>query len=46
MDIAKGETAEQHLDAFIEKRDRERRKTEGDRAVEELWPTPTGYATL
>ena len=37
MDIAQGETAEAHLDALIEKRDKQRRKTEGERPVEEMW---------
>jgi hypothetical protein len=37
VDITQGELAESHLDALIERRDRERRKTEGERAEEVLW---------
>ena len=37
MDIAKGEQVEGELDAFIHKRDRQRRRDEGERAREELY---------
>ena len=36
-DIATGEKVEHELDAFIHKRDKERRRTEGDRPEEEAW---------
>jgi hypothetical protein len=35
--VARGEMAESSIDAFISKRDKERRQTEGERAREELW---------
>jgi hypothetical protein len=34
---APGESVEQELTAFIEKRDKQRRQTEGERATEEAW---------
>jgi hypothetical protein len=37
VDIAKGEMAEASIDAFIAKRDTERRQSEGERAREQLW---------
>jgi hypothetical protein len=37
VNIAKGERVEGELDAFISKRDKERRQSEGERAREELW---------
>ncbi len=37
MDIAQGEKVEGELDIFIERRERERRKSEGDRRAEEMW---------
>jgi hypothetical protein len=37
LDISRGETAESQLDAFIERREKERRKSEGERRTEELW---------
>ena len=37
MKRAEGETAEKELDAFITRRDRERRQTEGERDREALW---------
>lgn len=37
MDIAQGETAEAHLDAFIAQRDKQRRREEGERPAEEMW---------
>ena len=36
-DIATGEKVEHELDAFIRKRDKERRRTEGERPEEEAW---------
>ena len=36
MDIAQGEKVEGELDTFIERRDTQRRKNEGERALEEL----------
>ena len=36
-DIAKGEAAESSIDAFISRRDKQRRQTEGERLEEELW---------
>lgn len=36
-EIASGERAEAELDAFISRRDTERRKSEGERAIEDLW---------
>ena len=36
-EIATGERAESELDAFIPRRDSQRRKDEGERAVEDLW---------
>ncbi len=36
-EIAAGEAVEHELDAFITRRDRQRRETEGERAAEELW---------
>jgi hypothetical protein len=35
--VARGETAEAHIDALIERRDIERRQTKGERAREQLW---------
>ena len=35
--VAKGEAAESGIDAFISKRDRQRRRDEGERPAEELW---------
>jgi hypothetical protein len=35
--VAKGEMAESSIDAFIAKRDKQRRQTEGERAREKLW---------
>jgi hypothetical protein len=37
VDIGRGEMVEAELDAMIRRRDTERRKTEGERAAEELW---------
>ncbi len=37
MDIAQSEKVEGELDVFIERRERARRKTEGDRRAEEMW---------
>lgn len=37
MDIARGEQVEAELDAMIARRDRERGRTEGERAREALW---------
>lgn len=37
MDIARGEQVESDLDRLIERRDTERRKTEGERLEEALW---------
>ena len=34
---ARGEKVELELDAFITKRDAQRRRTEGERPVEEIW---------
>jgi hypothetical protein len=36
-DIATGEKVEHKLDAFIHKRDKESRRTEGERPEEEAW---------
>ncbi len=36
-EVAAGERAEAELDAFVSRRDSQRRKDEGDRAVEDLW---------
>jgi len=36
-DIATGEKVEHELDAFIHKRGKERRRTEGERPEEEAW---------
>lgn len=36
-EIARGEGAEAQIDAFISRRDIQRRKTEGDRETEEMW---------
>ena len=35
--VAKGEMAESSIDAFIAKRDKQRRQTEGERVREKLW---------
>lgn len=35
--VAPGETAESHLDALIERRDKQRRKAEGERPAEEIY---------
>jgi len=37
MDVAHGERVDKELTAFIEKRDRQRRKAEGERSLEEAW---------
>jgi hypothetical protein len=37
VDITRGEMVEADLDRLIDKRDTERRKTEGERAREQLW---------
>jgi hypothetical protein len=37
LDIERAEAVERDLDAMIERRDRQRRQTEGEREVEELW---------
>ena len=37
MDISRSEQVETDLDRLIERRDSERRKTEGERAREQLW---------
>jgi hypothetical protein len=37
VDIARGEQVEAELDAMIRRRDTERRQTEGERRMEELW---------
>ena len=37
MDLETSERAEKPLEAFITRRDSERRKTEGERREEELW---------
>jgi hypothetical protein len=37
MDIETGERVEGELDAFIAKRDKQRRQTEGERRLEALW---------
>lgn len=37
MDIGRSEQVETDLDRLIERRDTERRKSEGDRRAEELW---------
>ena len=37
MDIARGEQVETELDRLIERRDTERRRTEAERRMEELW---------
>jgi hypothetical protein len=37
VDIAKSEQVDHEIDAFVAKRDAQRRETEGDRPVEELW---------
>jgi len=36
-EIARGERAVAELDSFISRRDKQRRETEGDRAVEAAW---------
>jgi hypothetical protein len=36
-DISQGEKVEQELDAFVNKRDRQRRESEGERAAEEMY---------
>jgi hypothetical protein len=41
VDIARGEQIEGELDAFIAKRDRERRREEGERPQEELYAEST-----
>jgi hypothetical protein len=40
-DIATGEKVEAELDAFVRGRDKERRKTEGERLEEEAWKEST-----
>jgi hypothetical protein len=37
LDVARGEIAEAQLTAFIKRRDRQRRQTEGERRMEEAW---------
>jgi hypothetical protein len=37
VDISRSEQVETDLDRLIERRDTERRKSEGERAAEELW---------
>jgi hypothetical protein len=37
VDVARGEWVEKELTAFIEKRDRRRRQSEGERRIEEAW---------
>jgi hypothetical protein len=37
VDVAHGELVEKELTAFVERRDRQRRRTEGERLVEEAW---------
>ena len=37
MDTSRGEQVETDLDRLIERRDTERRQTEGEGAAEELW---------
>jgi hypothetical protein len=37
VDVVRGEVAEAQLTAFIERRDRQRRQTEGERRIEEAW---------
>jgi hypothetical protein len=37
LDVSHGERVERDLDAFISKRDTERRQSEGERQREELW---------
>jgi hypothetical protein len=37
LDIAHSEEVEKQLDAFIERRDEERRKSEGECRTEDLW---------
>ena len=37
MDVAQGEMVEKELTAFIGKRDKQRRKVEGERGAEEAW---------
>jgi hypothetical protein len=37
VDISRSEQVETDLDRLIERRDAERRKSEGERAAEELW---------
>jgi hypothetical protein len=37
MDVAHGELVEKELTAFIERRDTQRRQTEGERRAEEAW---------
>ena len=36
-EIATGDRADAELDAFVSRRDKQRRETEGERAVEDLW---------
>jgi hypothetical protein len=37
MDVVRGEMVEKELTAFIGKRDKQRRKVEGERRIEEAW---------
>ena len=37
MDVVHGEMGEKEITAFVEKRDRQRRKAEGERLAEEAW---------
>ena len=40
MDVARGESVENELTAFVEKRYRQRRKAEGERRAEGAWAEP------
>jgi hypothetical protein len=37
VDVVRGESVEKELTAFIERRDRQRRRTQGERLAEEAW---------
>jgi hypothetical protein len=37
MDVAQGDLVEKELTAFIERRDKQRRRAEGERRAEEAW---------
>jgi hypothetical protein len=43
LDLETSERAEKQLEAFITRRDTERRKTEGERREEELWRESERY---